>query len=179
TSSVILPPEPVTETSTLSKEPLFEQVPIEEEKERPEKKIDQVIEKLKKSAPQESKKSEKAEKIEPAPATEKAAASKSVKEVEKIEPKPVKKVQQNQKPAAAKGSYYIQVGAFFRYPPDKKFLESIKREGLNYIIVEGEKSGKPYKKVLVGPYASKSEAAKDLAKVKKRINQNAYITRKK
>jgi len=77
-SSVILPPEPITQPSEPAKEPLFEQVPIEEEN-GSEKRIEQ------------------------------AAATK--------EEKP--------KTGEVSGKYFIQVGAFFRYPPDRKFLDSI------------------------------------------------------
>lgn len=179
TSSVILPPEPVTEQAPSPKEPLFEQVPIEEEKEGG-KKIDEVIDRLKKGAPQER---EKVEEVETAPlkaAVPEPKSESAEKEKRQPIPKPtLKEPKESKKSAVAKGEYYIQVGAFFRYPPDKKFLESIKKENLNYIIVEGTKSGKPYKKVLVGPYTDKNEARKDLAKVKKRINQNAYITKVK
>ncbi len=174
-SSIILPPEPVTEAKAPTKEPLFEQVPIEEESSS-ERKIDQVIDKLKKSAPKNGEEEKKA--------PEKTAA-KPIKEPAKepVAAKPQQKneaaVQKEKSTAASSDSYFIQVGAFFRYPPDKKFLDSIKKEGLDYIIVEGIKSGKHYKKVLVGPYPSRSAAKSDLERVKKRINQNAYITRKK
>jgi DedD protein len=181
-SSVILPPEPATVQQSQKKEPLFEQVPIEEEKSG-NKKIDQVIEKLK-SEPQTSAPVETTQ--QPAP-TKPQAASAPVKPAE--EPKAAAPVQKKsvatpqptvKKERARQGSgYFIQVGAFFRYPPDKKFLNAIEKEGLHYVIVEGVKSGKKYKKVLVGPYSTKSAAKKDLALVKKRINQNAYITYKK
>ncbi len=176
-SSVILPPEPVTQAKTPAKEPLFEQVPIEEEN-ATKKRIDQVIDKLKARAPQPE------EEIKKAPAEtviEPVKKETPPPAVQKPEPKakPSAPVQKERKAAAPAGSYFIQVGAFFRYPPDKKFLGSIKKEGLNYVIVEGQKSGKPYKKVLVGPYQSKDAAKKDLERIKKRINQNAYITRKK
>lgn len=179
-SSVILPPEPVSKPAPQAKEPLFEQVPIEEEN-GSKNKIEQVISKLKQNAPKEVKEAapsvQEQVKVPEKPA--KAATPKQV--TQKPEPKtapPVKKVEKPKAPAAS-GKYFIQVGAFFRYPPDKKFLDSIKKESLNYIVVEGTKSGKPYKKVLVGPYQSRSAAKKDLDRVKKRINQNAYITTKK
>ncbi|BBG65399.1 membrane protein [Hydrogenimonas sp.] len=175
-SSVILPPEPVAKEAAPPKEPLFEQVPIEEDKSGTGK-IDQVIERAKQSASKESE-----------PAVQKPEESRTVQQEPKQPVESLVKAEPEPKPApapktaktkAATGGYYIQVGAFFRYPPDKKFLDSIRRENLNYIIVEGKKSGKPYKKVLVGPYQSRSAAKKDLERVKKRINQNAYITEKK
>ncbi len=176
-SSVILPPEPVTQPSEPAKEPLFKQVPIEEEN-GSEKRIEQAIERLKQNAPKEVQHTEK----EAPKAAKKYAKPETPKQVtEKEQTKAAAAVTKEEKPKTSEtaGKYFIQVGAFFRYPPDKKFLDSIKKENLNYIIVEGTKSGKPYKKVLVGPYQSRSAAKKDLDRVKKRINQNAYITTKK
>ncbi len=177
-SSVILPPEPVTQPSEPTKEPLFEQVPIEEEN-GSEKRIEEAIEKLKQSAPKEAQHGENAA-VKP---VERAAEPEPTKEAapQKTQTKAagVAAKEQEPNPAAASGKYFIQVGAFFRYPPDKRFLDSIKKESLNYIIVEGTKNGTTYKKVLIGPYRSRSAAKKDLDRVKKRINQNAYITTKK
>ena len=181
-SSVIMPPEPAAQQQT-PKEPLFEQVPIQEESSGA-KKIDQVIEKIKNKPTKASEKpteqpavSAEAKTAAPvktspaktAPTTPKTVAAK------KSAPKPSAKKAK----VAPKGGYFIQVGAFFRYPPDKKFLASIEKEGMHYVIVEGQKNGKRFKKVMVGPYPSKTEAKRDLDRVKKRINQNAYITYKK
>ncbi len=177
-SSVILPPEPVTQPSEPVKEPLFEQVPIEEEN-GSEKRIEEAIERLKQSAPKEARQSEKAAvKIAEKPAKPQVPKEAAPKK-EQTKAAAAETKEHKPKPAAASGKYFIQVGAFFRYPPDKRFLDSIKKEGLSYIIVEGIKNGTPYKKVLVGPYLSRSAAKKDLDRVKKRINQNAYITTKK
>ncbi len=185
--SVILPPEPTSIAKIPKKEPLFEQVPIEEEPSGA-KKIDQVIKRVKnESQPIQKAKSEKI----PAPTT-------SAEPAPAPAPNHIKSVKTPRKAATAKksashtatpgakketaiasGGYYIQAGAFFRYPPNKKFLHSIEKEGLHYVIAKGKKSGKSYKKVLIGPYSTKAAAQKDLDRVKKRINQNAYITYKK
>jgi DedD protein len=179
-SSIMLPPKPVAYARTHSREPLFEQVPIEEEVPA-EKKIEQVIDKLKKNVPIPQKSTPKREVV-----TEAAPAEVSVESIKKekrkktivsspkkqpLKPKPV--------PAAAVGNYFIQVGAFFRYSPNKKFLDSIEKAGLRYVIAEGMKNGTPYKKVMVGPYPSRAAAQKDLERVKKHINQHAYITKKR
>ncbi len=178
-SSIILPPEPVVQQKPEAKEPLFQEVPIEEEKQAPEK-VEQVIDKAKSQQP---KAEESAAKSAPQPET--AAPEAVEKEVVTEEPPaPVETVIEKPKPSPKKevvshGKYFIQVGAFFRNPPNKKFLKSIKDEGLHYLIVEGTRASRPYKKVLIGPYPTKAAAKKDLERVKKRINQNAYITTKK
>ncbi len=182
-SSIILPPAPTTQAQPAEKEPLFQEVPIQEEKPRtktPEKRAEKVV-------PQPVKKP-----VAPQPAptaqtpgttpTPQKAETPAVAVPSKPTPKPKttkrtsKKAPNNTLPKS--GRYYIQVGAFFRYPPDKKFLGSIEKEGLHYVIVVGKKNGTSYKKVMVGPYPTRSAAKKDLPRIKRRINQNAYITKK-
>ncbi|WP_300366651.1 SPOR domain-containing protein [Hydrogenimonas sp.] len=167
-SSIILPPEPAMQTKTETKEPLFEEVPIEEEKESGQK-VDQVIEKVKNQQAETA--------AEPKPAETPAEPKEPVVKKSPA-PAPAPQKPKSAPKTVATGNYFIQVGAFFRYPPDKKFLKSIEKEGLHYVIAEGTKSGTPYKKVMVGPYPSRAAAKKDLDRVKRRINQNAYITKK-
>jgi len=153
-SSVILPPEPITQPSEPAKEPLFEQVPIEEEN-GSEKRIEQAIERLKQSAPKEASHVEK-EAPKSVDKAEKVETQKKVAEERRTKAASATAATKEEKPKTGEvsGKYFIQVGAFF-------------------------KGDKPYKKVLVGPYQSRSAAKKDLDRVKKRINQNAYITTKK
>ncbi len=75
--------------------------------------------------------------------------------------------------------YYIQVAAFIKYSaPNKKLIEKIKKYGFNYKIytVTINKNGKKLKvhKLLIGPF-DKKEIKKELIKVKKYINKNAFI----
>jgi len=159
-SQVILPPEPVSKPIMKNQEPLFEDIPIENEIK--DSKIDEVIDKIKEQEPQED-------------------VQQQITQEPKEEKKPIiqpKKDKPNHKKKPT-GNVYIQVGAFFNYPPDKKFIDSLKREDLNYEILKSVKNGKAYKKVIVGPYNSRSEAMKVLPIIKKRINQNAYIFIKK
>jgi len=151
-TQVILPPEPVSKPIK-AKEPLFEDVPIENENR--DTKIDEVIGKIKNQA-----------------YTEKKAPSTSTKSNAPKTSHPKKETK------STNDEYYIQVGAFFNYPPDKKFLNSITKEKLSYVIVKGEKNGKIYEKVMIGPYPSREKAKKALPVIRKRINQNAYITKK-
>ncbi len=77
----------------------------------------------------------------------------------------------------AKGSYYIQVGAFLKYDPDRSFLQKIKQAGFSYIIKEFHINGKRVKRVYVGPFSSRQEAKRYLAKVQAKINKNAFVTK--
>ena len=81
------------------------------------------------------------------------------------------------KTTVSKGDYYIQVAAFFRFPPSKKFLNKIKRDGFSYVIKTVIRDKRSIKKVLIGPFKSKKEAKKSLTTIRKNINKNAYILR--
>lgn len=75
-------------------------------------------------------------------------------------------------PTSEDGSYYIQVGSFVENP-GKRFLSIIKTNGFSYII--RQKGGN--KKLLIGGYTTRNQAAKALIDVKDKINKNAFITR--
>jgi DedD protein len=183
-SSIVLPPEPATQPAE-PKEPLFEEVPIEEAQPAPTP-VEKIIRKAKEQERQLAQPVQPVQQEEVAPAKPAKTSRKTVstprKKSEptkqaKAKPAPSKRAAKTTTPStkASKGSYYIQVGAFFKYPPDKKFLRSIEAEGYGYTIIEGVKNGVKYKKVLVGPYPSRKAAKSDLARIKRRINQNAYI----
>ena len=93
---------------------------------------------------------------------------------QKVKSKPKKKVKA--KINSNKG-YFIQIGAFTK-PPTKKLLTSIITKGYNYQIKQITVKGRIYNKVLIGTYATKSQAQSSLKKVKKDFNKNgAYIIR--
>ena len=95
-------------------------------------------------------------------------------------PKPVevtKKVPQPVSPpkAMAKTSYYIQVGSFSQNP-SSRFLSVIKNSGFNYHITKA--SSKGIKKLLIGPYESRSSVDTALVRVRDRINKSAFVVKK-
>lgn len=71
--------------------------------------------------------------------------------------------------------YFIQVGSFSQ-TPSQRFLAVIKSSGFQYQITDLSTSGT--KKLLIGPYRTKTEADNALVRVKDRINKSAYIIRK-
>ncbi len=77
------------------------------------------------------------------------------------------------------GHDYVQVGAFVKFHPSKKFLASIKRHGYSYIYKKQNIKGKIFTKVLIGPFSTKTRAKKALAHIKQEINSQAYIVRVK
>lgn len=71
--------------------------------------------------------------------------------------------------------YFIQVGSFTK-TPSERFLAVIKNSGFSYQITAPSSNGT--KKLLVGPYSTKTQVDSALIKVKDRINKSAYIIRK-
>jgi len=112
----------------------------------------------------------------------KAEAEKAVKPVpariiEKAKVKPAGKpvnVPVKSKPASSQ-AYYIQVGSFTK-TPSTQFLNVIKKSGFNYKITPKAANGT--KKLLIGPYKDRVSATSALAKVKDRINKNAFVVKK-
>jgi DedD protein len=106
----------------------------------------------------------------------------------KVEKKPVQKIQRKivVPPAVEKdftkntkkiSGYFIQIGAFTKQPSNK-LLNSIAKKGYNYRIHAMNIKGRIYNKVLIGSYATKAQASKDLKRVRKDFNNpSAYILR--
>jgi len=177
-NNTVIPPQ-------VKEEPLFKEIPIEqnntlkadtENKTESEKNIkkpqtEELIQKTPTPKKEETAKSNiKNNEIKKVPAVQNNEA----------EIKPEVKKTYEKKVYAKKGKYYIQVAALMKYAkPNKKFLALIKKHGYNYKIypVTVIKNGKKIKinKLLIGPFASKNEAKKELVKVKKQITQNAFI----
>jgi len=78
------------------------------------------------------------------------------------------------KSAAAKKSYYIQIGSFKR-KPDQKYFDKISAKGYKPVIV---KTGEMIK-VRVGPYSSYDEAKSNLPVVKEKLGIDGFVVRKK
>jgi len=164
-ATIILPPEPTEKPITQKpKEPLFEEVPIKEASATQDSGLHRVIEKAKQkeTAKTESPKPEVAKrseadiiiddtiakkethiKMEPqtAAAPTKPMPPKTPKKEAHAKPVPPKPKKTAAPTGSLKHGYYIQVGAFFRNPPSRKFLNAVKREDLHYTIMEGVKNG--------------------------------------
>ena len=106
---------------------------------------------------------------------------KKIVQPRKVVRKPAKRVSQAfaQTKVPSISGYFIQVGATAKSFPDKRFLTKIKGAGFDYIVHGVNVKGKQIKKVLVGPYSSKSGALNALPAVKANINPSAYIYRLK
>ena len=158
-----LPPEPQAQViEEDADEPLFEDVEVIEEESSSDANLDEIAQKLKEESMQEE-------------------------EVIVVAPKPVKKVTPK-KPVAKKAAapvvkstsgimYYIQVGSFSKYEPNKKFLKSISNLGFDYKFHKVTRNSKTYNKVLVGPFST-SKAAKDARRVlRAKVEPGAFLVK--
>ena len=157
-----LPPEPkaqVIEEET--DEPLFEEVEVIQEDSNSDTNLDEIAKKLKKESMQE----EEVIVVTPKP-------------VKKVVPKPVaKKVVAPATKSTSGIAYYIQVGSFSKYKPNKKFLKSITNLGFNYKYHKVTKNSKTFNKVLVGPFNT-SKAAKDARRVlRAKVEPGAFLVK--
>ena len=97
------------------------------------------------------------------------------KVVKKEAPKAVTKPQTTK--TSATGNYYIQVGSFAKYEPNKKFLDSILKLGYKYKFHQVTKNEKTLNKVLVGPFYTEAEARGALRSVRTSIEAGAFLTK--
>ncbi len=189
TDSSSAPQEALIETEQssqeISSEENFEEVPIVSKEEKPsdeefQKVINDVMKKEEKIAtkpeqpPVASARPSVTPKAKPAAKSAPTHQAATAKPVAKPKPKP-----KSAPKAKPKGDFYVQVGAFLHYDPNSAFLKKIKRSGFGYVIKEYTINGKKIKRVYIGPFASRKEAARYLPKIKKTISKNAFITKVK
>ncbi|MEA3372110.1 MAG: SPOR domain-containing protein [Campylobacterota bacterium] len=159
----VLPPEPTDIPALVEDDPLFEPVPIIEEEPAKNDNLDKIAQKLKK----ESLAEEEVVVIEPVAKPQ---------PVVKPTPKPVAKPAVKPK-AVAEGKYYIQVGSFSKYAPNKKFIKLITDNGYSYTYHKVVRSGKTINKVLVGPFENEAAARKAIPVIRKKIESGAFLTK--
>ena len=180
-------PEPLSapdkkEKSTYNEydEPLFEDVEVIEDEDSYNPNLSQIAQKLK----EESLKEEEVVEIEepvkrvvhkPKPKPKPKPVAKPV--VKKVVNKHTYKKETKPKKVTSSGRYYIQVGSFSRYTPNKKFLKSITDKGYSYKYHKVTVKSKEINKILVGPFKTESEARKALKSVRKDIVAGAFLTK--
>ncbi len=162
----VLPPEPKTKvTQEVTEEPLFEEIEVVQEQTQSNSDLDKIAKRLKKESlvEQESVAQEKAPKV-------------SVKTPQK--PKNIeKKTAQKTQPAPVVNAYYVQVGSFSKYEPNKKFLQSITSKGYSYKYHKVTVHSKTLNKVLVGPFSSEKEARGALKTIRSSIEPGAFLVK--
>jgi len=137
-------------------EPLFEDVEVIEENSQNSDNLDEIAQRLK----QESMQNAKVAKV----VTPKTTPKKVVTTKKKVT---------KSKTVTAK-AYFIQVGSFSKYQPNKKFLDSILNQGYKYKFHKVNKLNK----VLVGPFYTENEARTALRNIRTNIEAGAFLVKR-
>ena len=157
----VLPPEPQAQTTKkATEEPLFEDVEVIQDNASSDEDLDKIAQKLKQESAQEQK----------AVVTPKKAVVKKTQTVSK--PKAVVKPQ-----ATSTVKYYIQVGSFSKYEPNKKFLKSITDLGYKYTYHKVTLNAKTLNKVLIGPFKTQKEANSAKRVIRAKIEPGAFLVK--
>lgn len=164
----VLPPQPqITPNNTMQEEPLFEEVNVVQENSS-DANLAQIAQKLKQESLQE-------ERIEPKTIITKVKPKKELVPVKSsriiAQPKTTTKHKQVQKAFL----YYVQVGSFSKYAPNKKFLASITKLGYTYEYHTVTIKSKSINKVLVGPFHSQEEAKDARRILRSKIEPGAFL----
>lgn len=166
----VLPPQPeVQEINSIIEEPLFEEIEVIQE-DSTESDLDLITKKLKEESLKEK------NFVEPAveevqiqePVKEEVIALKPIKKVIKKKVVPVKKV-------ITSARYYIQVGSFSKYKPNKSFLSSIGKLGYRYEFRKITKNSKTLNKVLVGPFSTMKKAKNARRILRSKVEPGAFL----
>jgi len=155
----VLPPQPKATTIKQPKEePLFEEVEVVQEDTKSNNDLDQIAQRLKEQSKNEVS---------------------TVKKEKTIKKKVVtkKKTKSIKKKAISTKTYYIQVGSFSKYEPNKKFLKSITDKGFTYKYHKVTKNNKTINKVLVGPFNNEKNARNALRTIRSSVEAGAFLVR--
>ena len=169
----VLPPQPKTKhIEEVNNEPLFEDIEVVEEDTQDSNDLDAIAQKLKLESEQEKEIEKEKTVIKPKPKVEhkKVIVQKVTKHIEKSNKKHKNSIIQ-------KGSYYVQVGSFSKYAPDKKFLKSITDKGYSYRYHTIMRNSKTLNKVLVGPFQTQQEAKDARRVIRKSIEAGAFLVK--
>ena len=169
----VLPPEPqISSIPVVEEEPLFEEVEVIQEDSQSDN-LDNIAQKLKQESLAEVEVVE-----EPVVAVAKPIVKKKKHVAKKSTAKRVvKKRATHRNTIATTDAYYIQVGSFSKYAPNKKFLKSITNRGYNYKYHKVTVKGKTLNKVLVGPFKTEKEAKNARTNIRLSIEPGAFLVK--
>lgn len=155
----VLPEEPQGQILQTQEEPLFEEVVVEEETSSDED-LALIAQKLKEESLAEA--SVEVIQVQTPVVQKETVVKKSV--VAKTVT-PVSK--------ASTISYYIQVGSFSKYKPNKKFLDSITKLGYSYKFHKVANLNK----VLVGPFKNSNEAKNARRTLRSKVEPGSFLVK--
>ncbi len=158
----VLPPEPsIASSAVVEQEPLFEEVVVVQEDSTSNDNLDNIAQKLKQESFEEVQ-------TVPEPIVTKPAKKKTTKK------KTTKKKAKKPKSSSAV-AYYIQVGSFSKYEPNKKFLKSITDRGYTYKYHKVTANGRTLNKVLIGPFYNEAKAKNERINIRTDIEAGAFL----
>jgi len=164
----VLPPQPQTTTNDVAEqEPLFEDIEVIEEADTTDSDLDMIAQKLKEESLQE-------ENTTPVKKAKVVKKSEQVRQKSIPKERVVTKKKVTKAPLAVeKGRYYIQVGSFSKYKPNKKFLNTITALGYKYRYHKV----KNLNKVLVGPFKTQRDAKNARKKLRSKVEPGAFLVK--
>lgn len=172
----VIPPQPQqiinqekVDEQPAQQEPLFEEVEVVEDNSNiDDADLDKIAQKLKEESQQE----------EP---VNNVVETKPITKVEQPKVEAVKRAAVKQVVQTPKSSisYYVQVGSFTKYEPNKKFLSSITKLGYKYMYNKVNVNGRSINKVLVGPFASESQARDARRVLRSKVEPGAFLVKLK
>lgn len=168
----VLPPEPKVNVETqVKEEPLFEDIDVLDEESQNNDNLDKIAQRLKQESIIQKEAPEEIKVVAPVKSTPIPKAPAPVKKVEKVKPVVAK-------PAVVTSPiYYIQVGSFSRFEPNKKFLKSITNNGYSYKYHKVKEGSKTINKVLIGPFDNEKDARKALRAIRTGIEAGAFVVK--
>lgn len=192
-SNALKPIEPQSLPSDqLPKEPVFEEIKLKEEQPKTDKtdKIEKALQEIKERNKQEAmtKQTQNTSSSQASQIAQKEPEKTQTKEVQtKAQKSDIKQDFHNistpnitaskQENSEVPKGYYVQVGAFFKFNPDKKFLDTLKNNNYQYHMLKTKSGNNDVVKVLIGPFVDEIEAKRALQKIREQINSSAFITR--
>lgn len=152
---------------TPKEEALFEEVEVVQEKTVDENDLDKIAQKLKEESMAEANQDVVEEVVEKTIVKPTVKTTKPAQKTVKTTPKQTTKVSSGKQ-------YFVQVGSFSKYKPNKKFLNSITKKGFEYKFYKVDDTNK----VLVGPFANEKKARSALRVIRSNIEPGAFLTKK-
>ncbi len=161
----VIPPQPqITSIPIIEEEPLFEEVEVIQEDSQSDN-LDNIAQKLKQESLAEVE-------VIPDPIV---AVAKHIAKKPIVKKAVVKKTVIPKTLVATANAYYIQVGSFSKYAPNKKFLKSITDRGYSYKYHKVKTNGKVLNKVLVGPFKTEKQAKNARTNIRLSIEPGAFL----
>lgn len=166
-------PEVQEQAAAQVDESFFEKVDAVKESAEKNASLDEIAQKLKEENIEEETQTAAQEIIEPVLAETQKTETKKVETKKTVVQNGAKEPKTNTLDSS--NGYYVQVGSFTKYKPNKKFLDSILKLGYKYKFHKTTVNSKTFNKVLIGPFKNEAEARRALVPIKKSVEAGAFL----